>query len=43
MPSDVSDAFQEIFMREGKLTKEQSEDYLKQLIKTKRYQRETWA
>ena len=43
MPSDVSEAFHEIFRTEGKLTKEQAEDYLKQLIRTKRYQRETWA
>jgi sulfite reductase alpha subunit-like flavoprotein len=43
MPSDVSDVLQEIFTREGKLTEEQAEDYFKQLIRTKRYQRETWA
>ncbi|CAB3983279.1 NADPH-dependent diflavin oxidoreductase 1-like [Paramuricea clavata] len=43
MPSDVSDVLQEIFTREGKLTEEQAEGYFKQLIRTKRYQRETWA
>lgn len=43
MPSDVSDVFKEIFMSEGKLTEDQAEEYLKKLIRTKRYQRETWA
>lgn len=43
MPSDVADALQEIFIKEGRLSKEQAQDYLTQLIRTKRYQRETWA
>ncbi|XP_028408257.1 NADPH-dependent diflavin oxidoreductase 1-like isoform X2 [Dendronephthya gigantea] len=43
MPSDVSDVLKETFMSEGKLTKDEAEEYLKQLIRTKRYQRETWA
>ena len=43
MPSDVAEVLQEIFITEGKLTKEEAEDYLKQMIRTRRYQRETWA
>ena len=43
MPTDVADALQEIFVEEGQLTKEQAEEYLKNLIRTKRFQRETWA
>ena len=43
MPSDVSEVLQEIFVTEGKLRKDEAAEYLKQMIRTKRYQRETWA
>lgn len=43
MPMDVSDALKDIFMCEGNLTKAEAENYMKQLIQAKRYQRETWS
>ncbi|XP_046844340.1 NADPH-dependent diflavin oxidoreductase 1-like isoform X2 [Xenia sp. Carnegie-2017] len=43
MPMDVSDALKDIFMCEGNLSKAEAENYMKQLIQTKRYQRETWS
>ena len=43
MPTDVTDTLQDIFVKEGGLTKEEAEEYLKTLVRTKRFQRETWA
>lgn len=42
MPKDVKEAFQEVVQQEGGLSVEESENYISNLEKTKRYQVETW-
>ena len=43
MPADVVETLREIFMEKAGLTKDQAEQYFKDLVRTKRFQRETWS
>jgi len=43
MARDVEDALLEIFENEGKLSKEDSTEFLSSLEKGHRYQRDVWA
>jgi hypothetical protein len=43
MPKDVKQAFQEIAIKEGLLTQDDSNNFINQLEISKRYQTETWS
>lgn len=43
MPSDVRDALKTVIQNEGKMTEDQSEDYVRTLERTHRFQTETWS
>ena len=43
MPSDVTEALLEIFMKEGTMDAVAAEAFLKSLERTRRFQSETWA
>ncbi|KAG1473984.1 hypothetical protein G6F56_000630 [Rhizopus delemar] len=43
MPDQVAYAFKQIFMKEGQLSAQESEDYFNFMIKTGQYQEECWS
>ena len=43
MPSDVTEALLEIFVKEGAMDAGAAEEFLKMLERTKHFQSETWA
>ncbi|KAJ8331849.1 NAPDH-dependent diflavin reductase [Batrachochytrium dendrobatidis] len=43
MPSDVADAFRQVFRTHGKLNQADADRYMVELEKTRRYQQECWA
>lgn len=43
MPIDVQDALRAVSMKHGRLSKEESDAFIKKLEGTKRLQLETWA
>jgi len=43
MPTDVTEALLEIFMKEGEMDRNKAEELLKTLENTRRFQSETWS
>jgi sulfite reductase alpha subunit-like flavoprotein len=43
MPNSVRDEFLNLVKQNGKMTKEQTETFIKHLEKSNRYQTETWG
>ncbi|KAI8977874.1 hypothetical protein BDB01DRAFT_726943 [Pilobolus umbonatus] len=43
MPEEVAYAFKQIFMKEGKLSAQEAEEYFDGMIKSRQYQEECWA
>ena len=43
MPTDVTEALLEIFMKEGAMDETTAEEFLKTLERTRHFQSETWA
>ncbi|KAG1046566.1 hypothetical protein G6F43_010955 [Rhizopus delemar] len=43
MPDQVAYAFKQVFMKEGKLSAKESEDYFDLMVKTGQYQEECWS
>ena len=43
VPEQVSDALKTVFSTYGGMTPEQADDYLRELERTKQFQRETWS
>lgn len=43
VPEQVSDALKTVLIQYGQMTGEQAEDYLRQMERTKQFQRETWS
>lgn len=43
MPTDVTEALLEIFMKEGKMDRTKAEELLKTLESTRHFQSETWS
>ncbi len=43
VPEQVSDALKTVFITHGHMTNEQADDYLREMERTKQFQRETWS
>jgi sulfite reductase alpha subunit-like flavoprotein len=43
IPDQVSDALRTVFIQHGQMTSEQAGDYLREMERTKQFQRETWS
>jgi sulfite reductase alpha subunit-like flavoprotein len=43
IPEQVSDALKTVFIQHGQMTNEQAGDYLREMERTKQFQRETWS
>jgi sulfite reductase alpha subunit-like flavoprotein len=43
VPEQVSDALKTVFIQHGNMTIEQADDYLREMERTKQFQRETWS
>lgn len=43
MPTDVTDALLEVFIKEGKMDRPKAEEFLKTLESTRHFQSETWS
>jgi len=43
MPTDVTEALLEIFMKEGEMDRTEAEEFLRTLESTRHFQSETWS